>query len=48
MNGALAPMDGTGDLKSWEGKKDDAASCWKVTVRVEAKLVLWNKLFDGT
>ena len=29
MDGALAPMDGMGDVESWEGNIHDAASCWK-------------------
>ena len=26
-DGALAPMEGMGDVESWEGKVHDAASC---------------------
>lgn len=35
MDGALAPMEGMGDLGRWEGNIHDAASCWKVMVNVE-------------
>ena len=37
VDDGLVPMDGTGDVESWEGKIHDAASCWKVMVKVKVK-----------
>ena len=34
-DGALAPMEGMGDVERWEGKAHDAASCLKVMVSTE-------------
>ena len=35
IEGAVAPMEGTGDVGSREGAIHDAASCWKVMMSVK-------------
>ena len=37
VDGALAPMEGMGEVERWEGNIHDAASCWKVILNVKVK-----------
>ena len=37
VDGALAPIEGLGDVESWEGKTHDAASCRNVMVKVDKR-----------
>ena len=37
VDGALAPMEGMGDVERREGNIHDAASCWKVMMYVEVE-----------
>lgn len=49
VDGALAPMDGIGEVESWEGNIHDAASCWKVIiVSEESEKMLWSKRVEKT
>lgn len=47
VDGALAPMDGVGEVERWEGNIHDAASCWKVMMNVKTRRCYGAKDLEG-